>query len=176
MKRKSEAVLNSMIEHSIIPASGTFEVTLSLIDKFYDTYREVYPPKTTKKLLKPTDVRFAKKMAGLSLMDLNIARADNIEYSKVTKRVRKPKCGIVYLISNPAFPGYYKVGMTKDLEKRLAQYQTGDPHRAYAVEHYKFVEDARAEEKKCLEYMKTDLAKGEWVKHERVKELFITDL
>ena len=40
----------------------------------------------------------------------------------------------VYVISNPNFPGEYKVGVTNNVERRLSSYQTGTPDRAYRVE------------------------------------------
>ena len=52
----------------------------------------------------------------------------------------------VYVMSNPAFRGMYKVGIAENVEKRQAQFNTGDPNRAYQVEfklltpHYKTLE------------------------------------
>lgn len=46
--------------------------------------------------------------------------------------------GYVYVISNPAFSGRYKVGVAKDVDRRLNSYQTSDPDRAYKVEHKKW--------------------------------------
>ena len=52
----------------------------------------------------------------------------------------------IYVISNPAYPGVFKVGQASDLKKRLSSYQTSDPNRAYKVEfsvettHYDEVE------------------------------------
>ncbi len=43
----------------------------------------------------------------------------------------------VYVISNPAFPGIYKVGVATSVEARLNQYQTADPRRQYEVEYKK---------------------------------------
>ena len=37
----------------------------------------------------------------------------------------------VYVISNPAYKGEYKVGIAKDWQARLNSYQTADPDRAY---------------------------------------------
>src|SRR3989304_9360868 len=34
---------------------------------------------------------------------------------------------IFYILSNPAFPEYYKIGITNNLQKRLAQYKTYSP-------------------------------------------------
>ena len=40
----------------------------------------------------------------------------------------------VYVISNPAYKGEYKVGIAKDWQARLNSYQTADPDRAYYME------------------------------------------
>ncbi len=44
--------------------------------------------------------------------------------------------GYVYIVSNPAWDGWYKVGATKDAETRLQSYQTGTPFRDYKLEWY----------------------------------------
>ncbi|MCY4150202.1 MAG: GIY-YIG nuclease family protein, partial [Gammaproteobacteria bacterium] len=41
----------------------------------------------------------------------------------------------VYIISHPAYPGEYKVGIAKNAQSRLIAYQTGDPERAYKIEY-----------------------------------------
>ncbi|MDD9823336.1 MAG: GIY-YIG nuclease family protein, partial [Gammaproteobacteria bacterium] len=43
----------------------------------------------------------------------------------------------VYVISNPAYPGMYKVGVATNAEARLNQFQTGDPKRRYQLEYKK---------------------------------------
>ena len=40
----------------------------------------------------------------------------------------------VYVISHPAYPGEYKVGIAKDWRSRLSTYQTSDPDRQYKIE------------------------------------------
>lgn len=40
----------------------------------------------------------------------------------------------IYIISNPAFKGWYKIGRTFNIELRLCQYQTADPLRRYKLE------------------------------------------
>lgn len=40
----------------------------------------------------------------------------------------------VYVISNPAYKGMYKVGVASNAEARLQGYQTGDPRRGYKLE------------------------------------------
>ena len=59
----------------------------------------------------------------------------------------------MYIISNDAFKGYYKIGITKNIKSRLRTYQTSSPHRNYKVEHYIFHEDCRAAEKQIHEAM-----------------------
>jgi hypothetical protein len=63
--------------------------------------------------------------------------------------------------------------MTKNLQSRLTSYQTYDPNRAFKVEHYRFVKDARLVEKKVLETFEFSMLKGEWIKGEDVKAHFI---
>ena len=43
--------------------------------------------------------------------------------------------GYVYVITNPAWPEWVKVGSTVSLEERLSNYQTSDPTRSYVVYH-----------------------------------------
>ena len=43
----------------------------------------------------------------------------------------------VYIISNASYPGYYKVGISGNVKRRLNSYQTGDPNRGYKLEYSK---------------------------------------
>ena len=45
------------------------------------------------------------------------------------------KKGSVYVISNSAWEGKYKVGISKNVAARLMSYQTSDPHRGYKLEY-----------------------------------------
>ena len=42
------------------------------------------------------------------------------------------RSGYVYLLTNPAWAGYTKVGAARSLARRLSSYNTGSPHRDYA--------------------------------------------
>ena len=71
----------------------------------------------------------------------------------------------VYVISNPRYPGEYKVGITSDMKRRLSHYQTSDPERGYQVDYSHHTPQFRAIEKA----IHTDPAlrvRGEWVKGE----------
>lgn len=51
--------------------------------------------------------------------------------------------GQVYIISNPAWEGWIKVGMAIDTQDRANQYQTSSPYRDYIVEHMVATTDRR---------------------------------
>ena len=41
----------------------------------------------------------------------------------------------IYVISNPAYKGEYKIGIAKYVEARLNSYQTSAPNRSYKLEY-----------------------------------------
>ena len=51
--------------------------------------------------------------------------------------------GQVYIISNPAWEGWIKVGMAIDTQDRANQYQTSSPYRDYKVEYTINTQDRR---------------------------------
>lgn len=57
--------------------------------------------------------------------------------------------GYVYVISNPAWKGWYKVGMAVDAWDRCATFQTSSPFRDYKVEYCKHFKDRRSAEKEA---------------------------
>lgn len=154
-------LIKLLIEHKVIPSQGRFEVTDVMINASIALYSKIIPRKNTGKISSSNE-RFIRKMAAITLLKESLNRPGTL----------KPRCGILYLISNPAFPNLYKIGITQDLDKRLASYQTYDPYRRYKVEHYIFVPDMRAVEKNILNQFKTDLAKGEWINTDKVKQIF----
>jgi|TARA_R100001460_G_scaffold50633_1_gene89087 hypothetical protein len=71
--------------------------------------------------------------------------------------------GEVYVITNPAFPDWVKIGMAVDSEDRLKGYQTGDPHRSYKLEFSRNFNDRRkAESKAHVLAGKSFIQSGEW--------------
>jgi hypothetical protein len=177
INKNAQIIFGKMIERGLIPKEGLFEVTSALINTSFEIYREILPPKTGWNP-KPSEIRYFKKLSGINLMNLNEVRLEqeNQKIEKVTtgskKLATEVKCGIVYLIGNPAFPGFVKVGMTQDVNKRLSQYQTYDPLKRYRVIDYMFVVDRKAEEKRLLEKWSVDIKNGEWVPEQDVVEMF----
>jgi predicted GIY-YIG superfamily endonuclease len=74
------------------------------------------------------------------------------------------KNGYVYIISNPAWPKWIKLGITDNLEKRLSTYQTGDPNRAYKIEYFIEINNYKEIEKILWESIKPFAKKrlNEW--------------
>ena len=71
--------------------------------------------------------------------------------------------GQVYIITNPNFPEWVKVGMAVDSEDRLNGYQTSSPFRDYALFTCWDVADRRSAESDAHELLgKTYDRKGEW--------------
>ena len=73
------------------------------------------------------------------------------------------KEGQVYIIVNPAFPSWCKIGMAVDAEDRLKQYQTSSPYRDYKLAATYDTSDRRKAEKFAHERLeKRHERRGEW--------------
>ena len=86
--------------------------------------------------------------------------------SRALREYNKAKDGYVYIISNPAWRGWFKVGMAMDAEDRLKGYQTSSPHRDYSLEYSRYFNDRRTAEGSAHEKLdKFTLDRsGEWFK------------
>ena len=62
--------------------------------------------------------------------------------------------GYIYIITNPNYKGFVKIGIAIDLKKRLSSYQTSSPRRDYKIEHHIHHPDCRIGEKKMHEKLK----------------------
>ena len=73
--------------------------------------------------------------------------------------------GQVYIITNPNFDGWVKVGMAIDSEDRLNGYQTSSPFRDYHLHSFWDVSNRRSAEAAAhAELEKTYERRGEWFK------------
>jgi len=74
------------------------------------------------------------------------------------------KEGYVYAITNPAWPGWVKIGMAIDADDRCNGYQTSSPFRDYVLEHMIVTKNRRkteAEAHKAASKLSTS-SNGEW--------------
>ena len=76
------------------------------------------------------------------------------------------KEGYVYVIVNPAWPSWVKIGMAIDAEDRCNGYQTSSPHRDYELKYAIDTDDRRTLEQAAhREASKlASESKGEWFK------------
>jgi len=74
--------------------------------------------------------------------------------------------GFVYVITNPAWPGWVKVGKTDQMRRRVSQYQTSSPFRDFKVQYSRAVEDRHAAESGAHDRLRklADEYDGEWFK------------
>lgn len=74
--------------------------------------------------------------------------------------------GQVYIVTNPSFPEWVKVGMAVDAEDRLRGYQTSSPFRDYELFYSWSVNDRRTAETEAHSILKEWTAgkKNEWFK------------
>lgn len=75
-------------------------------------------------------------------------RAEGIRKAKRQQQDFVPKAGYIYIITNPAWEGWCKVGMTSvSIERRLNDYQTQSPFRDFECVYHKPVDDVGDTEK-----------------------------
>lgn len=74
--------------------------------------------------------------------------------------------GFLYIITNPSFPNWVKIGTTTNFRTRLQTYQTSSPFRNYKVEFLLEHPDYISAEKRIQETMKMFCLerKREWFK------------
>lgn len=73
----------------------------------------------------------------------SIAPKDPVEEELIRTTRFDDGSGHVYAIINPAWPGWIKIGMTIDLDRRLDAYQTYSPKKDYSVAYSIEVRDRR---------------------------------
>jgi len=78
----------------------------------------------------------------------------------------KTTAGYVYVISNPAWPQWFKVGKATVEKERCRAYQTGDPFRNYSLEYSMETTNRHALEKVAHDMLEPVCLKrqGEWFK------------
>lgn len=118
-----ELVLLDLIERDVISKQREFLITEELLEEFNRTYVKL---SGTSGNQTGREARFNKKLAALSFVKF-----------KVDNKLKLLE-GFVYVISNKAWPGYYKIGMSKNPKLRLSQYQTYSPLRDYKLHHWSF--------------------------------------
>ena len=83
-----------------------------------------------------------------------------------TYKLDNIKEGYVYVIINPAWPEWVKIGMAIDAEDRCNGYQTSSPHRDYKLKYAIETDNRRALEQAAHKEASklASESKGEWFK------------
>lgn len=156
MENKPKLVIQTLEELGLIAKDKSFDITYELIDKYIELYSSI--SKGSK-----FDKRLAQKIACMFL----------VEYKVFNKLPCKE--GFAYIISNPAWPNHYKVGMSKHVKKRLNTYQTYSPFRDYKVEWFGFWFDAKSGElalRQCF-----NIESHEWVIKDNIDKFkYLSDI
>lgn len=85
--------------------------------------------------------------------------------AKAKQEYYRPKHGYVYIVYNPVFLGWVKVGCALDAEDRLRTFQTADPHRAFKLKWSKWFEDKLKAETAAHDKLTDKFERrGEWFK------------
>jgi hypothetical protein len=95
----------------------------------------------------------------------NYKSFDDAAFSSL-QNYEKSTAGEVYIITNPAWKGWVKVGMAIDSKDRCKGYQTSSPLRDFKLKFKKYFNDRRSAEAKAhaLCSKKSSDRKGEWFK------------
>lgn len=147
MRDTHELVLLDMKHKGIINPSVDFEITSELLDVFNDTYVRL---SNTRGKQKDREARYNRKLAALSFVKF-----------KAENKLNVPE-GFVYIISNAAWPSYYKIGMSQNPKLRLSQYQTYSPKRDYKLHHWSFWSD-KADGERLVHKMYESTLDHEWI-------------
>ena len=159
---RESLTIQTMVDSGVIDSSSIFQIQECHLESYLRIYHSIFG-KTKVGCGKNTNVRFARRLAGRSLLKVNFDRG---------ARFTDIKAGIVYLIENVAFPNYCKVGMTINLKQRLEVYQTYDPYRRFKVRKYDFVLDRCLTEKQILSNSNLFNEQGEWIKTDNADVIF----
>ena len=93
-----------------------------------------------------------------------LKRLARVVSRSVIKQYDTAKDGYVYIISNPIWVGWCKIGMAIDAEDRLNSYQTSSPFRDYVLDYSKYFSNRRNAEAIAHRNIGkvAQIVKGEW--------------
>ena len=107
--------------------------------------------------------RLERKIKQKGMTPRMLAKLFQMKHKSDYNRIKE---GHVYIISNPCWDGWIKVGMAVDAEDRCNGYQTSSPFRDYKLCYTKYFKDRRSAEQMAHKELKKISVKykGEWFK------------
>lgn len=122
-------------------------------------------PKVTQKSVTPTSkVHRAVFIVTAELAEIRIRMAAEKVF-KEKKTQTESKEGVVYVITNPAWPGWCSIGCACDPEDRLAQYNRCSPFRDFVCRDYATTPTKRKSESAVHKWLRTFGVQGVKVPH-----------
>lgn len=91
---------------------------------------------------------------------------NNPRHNKINNKMRKfrdQKLPLVYIITNKAWPGWFKVGYSGNWYTRKNSYQTATPFKDFEEIWRLESDDAKLVEKLYHDHLNTGKPNGEWV-------------
>jgi len=84
--------------------------------------------------------------------------------TEVSAKQNTDRRGFVYIVTNPAYPGFVKIGKALNPDSRLMSYQTYSPHRDYVMEDVAYFADRAKAETLLKGLLSHDqgIGSGEW--------------
>jgi hypothetical protein len=79
-----------------------------------------------------------------------------------TEQRRNHGGGYLYVITNPAWPGFVKIGRSTNVTSRHRTYQTASPHRDYQLYYARWFPDVCGAERSLARIYPGHKANGEW--------------
>ena len=143
--------LNVMEQAGKLPKG--FNITPTLVDDYQTTY--------TKVLGVPDKVNCSKRNIR---QNRRLAYMNLLKYKRIHVLASLTKEGFLYIVRNPAWPDYVKIGRSNESKVRLSQMQTFSPFRDFEILHYIPCLDMRQGERLVHKALNSYRSKGEWFK------------
>ena len=105
--------------------------------------------------------RLERKIKQKGLTPRMLARLFQMKHKSDYSRIKE---GFVYILTNPAWKGWLKVGMAIDANDRHNSYQTSSPYRDYTLQYKKFFTNRSKAEQDAHKQLigKGNIFNGEW--------------
>jgi len=84
--------------------------------------------------------------------------------------------GYLYVITNPAWPSFVKIGRSVNITSRIKTYQTGDPYRGYELYYYRYFMDVCQAERTLARLYGGAKWAGEWYQMHKEDAANLIDL
>jgi site-specific DNA-adenine methylase len=148
--------LNSMREKGLLRRG--FNINNKLVNIYQTMYTEYQTTYTELLCLEnnlnstTSNIRQNRRLAYMNLL----------KYKRLNVVASVTKEGYIYVIKNPAWPNYVKIGRTGESKVRLGQMQTFSPFGDYEIIHYIPCLDMRQGERQIHKSLSAVRAQGEW--------------